>query len=341
MNKRTALADLSKGIAVLLMIQVHIIELFATPQIFSSSTGSFLLFLGGPFVAPIFAVVFGYFIAKSKLTTTQTIIRGIKLFFVGLLLNLALNFNLLLSVYNGKFKVNVLEFIFGVDFLLFAGLAIIIIALLKKFLENKILVTIAMSLFFAFLGHILLQFQIENETLKYISAFIYGSSHWSYFPIFPWISYPILGMAIAQIKKKHNLEKIITKKIQIFLSVFGILFITLTIKYAITTSANLQEYYHHGVVFFSWIFAFIIFYGIFINKIDQFIGNTKVFKYIKWIGKNVTAMYFIQWIFIGNIGTEVYKSISNPYILIGSFMGILLLSSIICYSYLKLKKPLR
>lgn len=83
-NKRSALANLSKGIIVLLIIQVHILELSATPQMFSSSKGSFLLFLGGSLITPIFAVVFGYFIAKSKLTTTQTtLVREIKLFFVG------------------------------------------------------------------------------------------------------------------------------------------------------------------------------------------------------------------------------------------------------------------
>jgi hypothetical protein len=337
MQQRTSIADLLKGIAVLLMVQVHILELFATPQIFSSSTGNFLLFLGGPIVAPIFAVVFGYFIANSKQRTGQTISRGIKLFFVGVLLNISLNFNLLRSVFNGEIEVNIFEFIFGVDFLLFAGLAIIIITILKTILEERILITITLSFVFAFLGHLQVPFQIENEILNYISAFIYGSSHWSYFPIFPWIAYPMLGMAISQIHKKHDLEKRKPKKIQLYLSVVGFLFMTLTIKYAIAVSSNLKEYYHHGIVFFSWTFAFIIFYGIWIHKIDQIAGNSKIFKYIKWLGKNVTAMYFIQWVFIGNIGTEVYKSVSNPYILVGSFMGILVLSSLVCFYYIKIK----
>jgi hypothetical protein len=147
----------------------------------------------------------------------------------------------------------------------------------------------------------------------------------------------MLGMAISQIHKKHDLEKRKPKKIQLYLSVVGFLFMTLTIKYAIAVSSNLKEYYHHGIVFFSWTFAFIIFYGIWIHKIDQIAGNSKIFKYIKWLGKNVTAMYFIQWVFIGNIGTEVYKSVSNPYILVGSFMGILVLSSLVCFYYIKIK----
>ena len=62
MQARTQTADVLKGIAVLLMIQVHIIELFATDEIYNSNIGKILLFFGGPPVAPIFMILFGYFI---------------------------------------------------------------------------------------------------------------------------------------------------------------------------------------------------------------------------------------------------------------------------------------
>ena len=41
---RTQLADLLKGIAVVLMIQVHIIEKFAVVSIYESNVGKLLLF---------------------------------------------------------------------------------------------------------------------------------------------------------------------------------------------------------------------------------------------------------------------------------------------------------
>ena len=62
---RNQTADLLKGIAVLLMIQVHVIELFSTDAINSSRIGHILLFLGGPPVAPVFAVIFGYYILRN------------------------------------------------------------------------------------------------------------------------------------------------------------------------------------------------------------------------------------------------------------------------------------
>ena len=62
MLTRTQTADVLKGIAILLMIQVHLVELFVTNEISESRVGNVLLFLGGPPVAPIFMTVFGYFV---------------------------------------------------------------------------------------------------------------------------------------------------------------------------------------------------------------------------------------------------------------------------------------
>ena len=59
-SSRIKTADLLKGIAAILMIQVHIIELFATNDISESTAGKFLLFLGGPAVAPVFIILLGY-----------------------------------------------------------------------------------------------------------------------------------------------------------------------------------------------------------------------------------------------------------------------------------------
>ena len=341
MSKRTSLADLLKGIAVILMIQVHILELFASPQIFSSTKGSFLLFFGGPFVAPIFAVVFGYFIGRSNLAGKQIVVRGVKLFFVGFLLNLLLNTNLFISIYQGKLQLDPLPYVFGVDFLLFAGLAIILLGALNRLLKKRFYLAFILSLLFAFLGEFLLKFHVKNEVLQYIIPFIYGNSHWSYFPLLPWIAYPLFGFGFSQLQQRILIEAKINKETFPWYALLGIVFIGVTLNYAIKISADLQTYYHHGIVFFLWTIVFIFFYAINVNRIDQILGNAKLFQYIKWLGKNVTSIYFIQWVLIGNIGTEVFKTISNPVILITSFIGVLTASSLFCWVYLKLKYMFR
>lgn len=334
---RTQIADVLKGIAVFFMIQVHIVELFADNLFYTSYLGKILLFMGGPTVAPVFVLLFGYFIAKSQKTTKQLVIRGLKIIGLGIFLNIALNLNLILSVYNGLFEIDLWPYIFGIDILQFAGFSIIVIAMFKKVLQKNLVFTILCIFIVAFLGEFLLNFIPENIILKYISALFYGSTHWSYFPLFPWLGYPLAGIAFYKIQKKYDLSILIKPKFLISITLLFLVFTALTINYAISISSNLALYYHHSILFMCWVFLFLAFYSLFINEINKLIGDTMLFNYLKWLGKNVTLIYVIQWIIIGNLATTIYKTISNPLNLLFYFIGILILSSGVGYLLLKIK----
>ena len=140
--KRFPLPDLLKGFAVLFMIQIHIIELFIDYAGRESLFGKLSMFFGGPFTAIIFMIVMGYFIAKSKKPFVKNLLRGVKIFAVGLLLNIGLNFNLLLKIKYANWQFNPLEYIFGVDILYLAGLSVIFIAFLKTLKKGQAWVAI-------------------------------------------------------------------------------------------------------------------------------------------------------------------------------------------------------
>lgn len=340
MANRTSTADLLKGIAAILMIQVHIIELFATHDIFKSNSGQLLLFLGGPPVAPVFMIIFGYFIAGSKKSTFQLILRGAKIIALGILLNLVLNCNLILSVNKGLLEIDILPYIFGVDILALAGLSIIIIAILKKALDNGFVLIIPFIIISAFLGNFLLEYTTEQPISKYVLSLFYGASWWSYFPLFPWLAYSLTGILFYKIQQNYDLNLLNKAKIKIILGACFLLFLTLTIQYAITTASDLPAYYHHGLIFFLWVISFLFFYTFFIGQIDKLLGDTILFIYLKWLGKNITIVYIIQWIIIGNIATEIYKTVSNPLYLMLWFASILLISSGICYLWIMVKEML-
>jgi uncharacterized membrane protein len=334
---RTQIADVLKGIAVLLMIQVHIVELFADNLFYTSYFGKIFLFIGGPPVAPLFALLFGYFIARSQKTFNQLLIRGLKIIGLGMLLNIALNFNLILSVYKGLFEVDLWPYIFGIDILQFAGFSLIIIAFLKKVFQKSLFFTILCVFIVAFLGQFLTDFIPNNIILKYISALFYGSTHWSYFPLFPWLAYPLAGIAFFRIQKSYDLSILIKPKFISLITLLFLGFMALTINYAISISSNLTLYYHHSLIFMLWVLLFLAFYSLLINEINMLIGGSFLFKYFKWLGENVTLIYVIQWIIIGNLATSIYKTISNPLNLLFYFMGILIMSSGIGYLILKIR----
>jgi uncharacterized membrane protein len=336
-STRNHILDLLKGIAVLLMIQVHVMELFASDLISTNTIGKLSLFLGGAPVAPLFMVVFGHFISKTYQSTMQLIVRGIKMFALGMILNVALNLNLISSVCFGKLDVDLMPYIFGVDILHFAGIALIIIAPFKKWFQKQYLLPLITMLVAALLGHYLLNYVPNNNVLKYVSAFFYGSMPWSYFPVFPWLAYPLAGMVVYQLQQRYDFSWLLVVKTKIVLSVLFLIFIVFTVKYAIIISSDLPLYYHHGLLFFGWVMTFLFFYTFGINELNERFGETSVFKYIKWLGKNVTLIYVIQWILIGNIATAIYKTVVNPLYISLSVLGIIAVSSGIAYLVLRLK----
>ncbi|MBI3521326.1 MAG: DUF1624 domain-containing protein [Bacteroidetes bacterium] len=338
MSARTLTADVLKGIAVLLMIQVHLVELFASPDIFVSHTGKLLLFLGGPPVAPVFMILFGYFMFSSDKSTGQLMWRGLKILALGMLLNLALNAHLLWAVYKGAVQVDVWSYVFGVDILPFAGLGLLVIAPLQKVMQQHPVVVLFMILVAIFTGHYLMNYLPENNVLKYLSAFIYGSTEWSYFPLLPWIAYPLSGIALYQLQRRYDFSFFYLPKTRLLFGITFFLFFVFTFQYAVSVSSDLLMYYHHGALFFLWVLLFVVFYALLIDEFYQRTGETWVSRYLSWLGRNLTFVYVVQWIIIGNIATGIYKTVSSPLYLACWFAGITIVTSGLVYLLLWVKR---
>lgn len=340
LQTRSTSADLIKGIAVVLMVQVHLLELFAHSDISTSPIGYWLMFLGGPPVAPVFATIMGYYAASSNKSTTELIWRGCKLFLLGMILNVCLNLNLITQVYNAKINFDLKPYLFGVDILHLAGLSIIIIALLKKILwRYKWISALLIGLVIVASNYPLAL--PENMTGKYLLSYISGCSNWSYFPLIPWLVYPLSGLLFFKLEEniKPDFRLHPYAKLAAIISLF--LYVYFTRSYAVHTSTNLPAYYHHDALFCLWTLAFIALYMITVKEIKGLFPKFFVLRYLEWLGKNVTIVFVIQWILIGNIATNIYKSISNPIIFALCFVGILACSSLLTFLYLKLANALK
>lgn len=328
-TNRIQSADLLKGLAVIFMIQVHIIELLAKPNALSDTSYSLFLFFGGPFVAPVYIVCMGYFVGATLKRRKQLYARGVKVFVLGIVLNIALNTNLIISVGKGKYSIDIFPYLFGVDILLFAGIAILLLARFKDLIFKHKIVTLILAMLCSFLGDYLPRYSPDHFILKYILSLFFGSCHWSYFPLFPWLSYALVGVFLHSIKTelKGWYDKIPKWAGFVLLPVYLIF----TMSYGLKVTLQLQDYYHHGLIFFSWTIMFLIVYSLFVFEVNQFAGQTKPIKYLKWLGMNVTSIYVIQWVLIGNIATEIYRTLNSAQQIIIYFLGILILTSLFCY----------
>jgi len=57
-----------------------------------------------------------------------------------------------------------------------------------------------------------------------------------------------------------------------------------------------------------WNLCLISFWFWFLWNVENEYSNMQPFKHLKWLGRNVTILYAMQWLIIGNIGTNVYKT---------------------------------
>ncbi len=332
---RLKLPDLLKGIAVVLMVQVHLTELFATPDFYESFAGNLSLFFGGPPAAPVFMAVMGYFVAKLNSSPRLLAWRGAKLLLLGLLLNIGLNAHLLFKIIQGTFTgIDPWTYIFGVDILFLAGLSLIFIALFQLIFKKQLVAWFGMLIVATFANQWLPNYSGEYRSIHFIQAYFLGGTHWSYFPLFPWLSYPLGGYLFYLVEKTTFFQRIQAGAGLLWLILSVILAASLTYGFRIST--QLETYYHHDALFVVWTFAFLLWWLISWHKLEQWLPENMVFRYLRFCGKNVTAFYVIQWLLIGNIATAIYRS-QSPLQWFIWLVIILIASSLITRGYLVLR----
>lgn len=337
---RKPLPDLMKGLAVVLMVQVHIVELFARQEVYDSALGRISLFLGGPFAAPVFLAVMGYFLAASGRSLRSMSWRGIKLIVLGFGLNIGLNLHLFIKILNGNIAEDPWKYLFGVDILFVAGLSIIIISFLKKILKDNIIHYILLMLIFPVLVLFMPERGDQGGGIPYLMSFFWMKTSWSYFPLIPWFSYSLFGFCCYLAERKYpGILGAFVRKRAIILPLLVVL-LAATSLYPFKIITHLPSYYHHGILVFLWISVFIVLLGSVLDVIGKEWGNTALFRYLRWLGVNVTEFYVVQWLVIGNIGTALYKT-QFPIGCLLWFVFIQALSSIMVIAWQRVKSLIR
>lgn len=305
--KRIPFPDLLKGFAVFLIVPVHIQETFINYPGRESLFGKILLLLGGPVAVPVFMMIMGYFVAKSKKSLSQNLLRGAIIFILGIFLNVGLNLNLLLKIRYQVWPYDPLQFIFGVDIFYLAGISIIFLAILKSVHKAQQWIVLALIILISSSTSYMNEVLMVTDR-NYLLPFIGGEYSWSYFPVFPWLAYPLIGMFY------YSAETRITTFIQtqkrIFVGILISIFILVGVfsKYGYDTTINLSSYYHHTFPFFLWTIGVDILWISLLWLVVQKFAEFKLILFLRWLGKNITIFYIIQWLIIGNIATEIYQT---------------------------------
>ena len=333
---RSRTADFLKGVALIAMVQLVLVEFFARPVILNGLLGKISLFIGGPPVAPVFLAIMGYYVAHQRHTFWQLVVRGVKLIVLGILLNIARNGYLLVKLISEKTGGDVWHIVFGTDILILAGISLVAMAIVIRILRGHVLAYLGLIIVFLLLQYIIPPVE-KSLPHSIVVPFFYGKYPHAQFPFIPWFAYVLAGYTFYLFKRffvadqfKHsNTIKII------LLSLSGVLLL-LTLPFGYSVSIHHSLFYHHGILFFwfcaNYMFWWLLSARAIVDRVDN-----KITGYFEFIGKNVTAFYVIFMVLAGNFAVSYQKSLDYLMLVIG-FVLLLAATSFLVWVWEKIRR---
>ncbi len=297
--------DFARGLAILLMIVIHVLTFYASPEVQQGVFYRTVFFLLSWPSATLFVFLMGILVAYSN---SQNVALGLKrsamLFVLGYVLNLlretlptwlSLEFGLVTYEQLGKYTP--INGLLVTDILQFAGLAFAVCILLKHFIHSPIIwLAIAVAIIFGspYVWDIQTGITAVDQGLK---LFWGNKDQGAIFPLFPWLAYPIVGMAFGYwFKQSTNINRSFLHSL-----FYGVVIIGLG---SVLSLSNIE--YHAAdhlrpgpgivVALTGGVFVWLYMCHLLVIAVNT---DNRFFKLLFFWSKHVTTMYFIHWLFVG------------------------------------------
>lgn len=341
-NQRIQAFDLARGLAILLMMIVHTMDFYGAPAVHETFVGTyFKAFVGWP-AASTFIFIMGIFVAYTpNATLAQGLKRAALLFALGYLLNLfrgtipmglSLQFGLVTYEELGG-HTPLTEFLI-VDILQFAGIAFAVCCLLQHYLPNP-KYWLAAALIVNCVSPLLWDITTGNAYVDEFLKLFWGNKDvGAPFPQFPWLTYPLVGMAFGYwLKNTNDVSSFFNKAL-------GIAAIVMAIGLGITATDvdfHLADNLRGGPGLVVCITAFTVMALYLCHLVVGKVPQNAVFNLLYVWSKHVTVMYFIHWTIIGWGLMKFGVQTLNSYELMLAMLVVILLSDAIMRVWVKVR----
>ncbi len=305
-NKTRVLAfDFARGLAILLMIVIHVLTFYASPEVQQGVFYRTIFFLLSWPSATLFVFLMGVLVAYSN---TQNVALGLNrsaaLFLLGYVLNLLretlptwLSLEVGLVTYEQLGKYTPTNGLLVTDILQFAGLAFAVCILLKHLIYSPIIwLGIALAIIFG--SPYVWDIQTGITELDHGLKLFWGNKDiGAIFPLFPWLAYPIIGMAFGYwVKQSTNINRSFLHSVFYGVVIIGLgcVFTLSNIEYH--TADHLRPGPGIVIALTGGVFVWLYMCNLLVNAVNT---DNRCFKLLFFWSKHVTAMYFIHWLFVG------------------------------------------
>lgn len=307
-NKRILTLDLIKGMSVIGMVIIHTVLIYANVKSQSETAiGSFIVFLGRG--TSIFLICMGItFMTSSHQSLSSALKRGGTLVFAGLFMNfmkfmIPVIFGFAPDHFIQKYGWHApieQQYVYLVqlgDILQLAGMSLLFVGFIREYIKNKYII-LAVGLLVALVSREVSGIHSDVPVINYILDLLFNTDYpaYVYFPVFPWMSFIIIGMFFGKWFQELNYN---SKQLFKNMLYVGLLFVAVGAPLVFMYGEyNYNGFYHMGpggVIYFAgWtlIFLWIIFSITSNGKQNRFM------RLLQYCSKNLTSMYMIQWILI-------------------------------------------
>jgi uncharacterized membrane protein len=302
--KRIVSLDLARGFTVLMIAPIHSVMLYSEYSVRNTLLGYFLAFVAEWHGAQIFMLAMGISFSFSKDQPFESVFKKAAWLMVfAYVLNI---FKFVIPHFFGWLPPALLEllqvdpgihgymqlFLLG-DILHFAGISLIILAIVSKFKNyEKIAFWIAASI--CFIAPLFWDASSDNGFINYALELIDSQSPHVYFPLLPWLVYPLLGLAIGKwIQKEESWLGFDSFWIPgLLLIMLGFLF-----KYFLH-DADFSSFYRTTPLDTIIHVGFVLIMLSVWHWINNNVKANYLFKLFIYTSRRITQIYIIQWTLI-------------------------------------------
>lgn len=296
--------DIAKCLAIFFMIFLHCLMVTSG---FNNNISLFMQrgiaqLLGGPFAAPVFMFTMGVGMVYSRNQDPVYLIRrGIKLMLLGVVVNVGEFFlpHFLAGKLLGKWDIFPIAgglLLFCVDILAFAGMAMILVGVLKKLrLTGRQMVIVALVL--SVIGWLFRFHDFGSNVPNLIGGYFIGTSGgFTAFPLFPWFIFPASGILFGEYYMRCNDKK--------KLLCFWPLGLVISVAYFVTSwflpEGFLSEtHYYYFMTTIDAMFCLMCIYGVIgMCYTISLVLPDDVKRFFSKTSSNLNPIYVIQWFLI-------------------------------------------
>ncbi|HEV7737464.1 MAG TPA: heparan-alpha-glucosaminide N-acetyltransferase domain-containing protein [Chlamydiales bacterium] len=294
--------DLARGFTVLFIPIVHSVMIYGSPEVHTSTLGDILGFIAEWPGAQVFMLAMGISFELSTPKSFGRILgRSMTLVTVGYFMNfLKFVVPYFMGGLPGKLLYDLhsdgwVSLLLIGDILQFAGISLLILWCVQK-APDRILVALLLAMFVCFASPF--PFSANSHVVDLAT----GGPPKVFFPLFPWLVYPLAGVVIGNSIKAYG------SKIFVFLLAIGagLMLAAFCAEIATeassfasaqddpSTSSGQTSFYVTGPWDTLMHLGFVLVWLAGFHFLSKLRWNA-VFKTLQWMSKNITLIYFIQW----------------------------------------------